>query len=80
MAKNGFLKRHGIVRNAIRKDILQFALPGMTVFIIELQFCVRDGLSGFWGTIWGLVKKPNHRHCPCSRYRASLDWLFLLLD
>jgi protein-S-isoprenylcysteine O-methyltransferase Ste14 len=59
MANNGFLKRHGIVRNAIRKDILQFALPGMTVFIIELQFCVRDGLSGFWGTIWGLVKQPQ---------------------
>ena len=59
MAKNGFLKRHGIVRNAIRKDILQFALPGMTVFIIELQFCVRDGLRGFWGTVLGLVKQPQ---------------------
>jgi protein-S-isoprenylcysteine O-methyltransferase Ste14 len=31
----------------------------MTVFIIELQFCVRDGLRGFWGTIWGLVKQPQ---------------------
>jgi protein-S-isoprenylcysteine O-methyltransferase Ste14 len=59
MAKNGFLKRHGIVRNAIRKDIFQFALPGLTVFIIGLQFCGRDGLSGFWGTIWGLVKQPQ---------------------
>ncbi len=60
MAKNGFLKRHGIVRNAIRKDMLQFALPAMTVFIIELLFCnARDGLSGFWGTIWGLVKQPQ---------------------
>ena len=63
MAKNGFLKRHGIVRNAIRKDMLQFALPGMTVFIIEMQFCARDGarngLSGLWGTIWGLVKHPQ---------------------
>ena len=59
MAKDGFLKRHRIVRNAIRKDILQFALPGMTVLIIELQFCRRDGLSGFWGTIWGLVKQPQ---------------------
>jgi protein-S-isoprenylcysteine O-methyltransferase Ste14 len=59
MARNGFLKRYGIVRNAIRKDILQFALPGMIVFIIELQFCVRDGLSGLWGTIWGLIKQPQ---------------------
>jgi len=61
MAKNGFLKRHGIVRNAIRKDMLYFALPGITVFIIELAFCnARDGLSGFWGTIWGLVKQPRN--------------------
>ncbi len=62
MAKNGFLKRHGIVRNAIKKDILYFALPGITVFFIELLFCARDanGLSGFWGTIWGLVKQPQN--------------------
>jgi protein-S-isoprenylcysteine O-methyltransferase Ste14 len=64
MAKNGFLKRHRIVRNAIRKDILQFALPGLTVFIIELQFCAREGarngLSGFWGTVWSLVKQPRN--------------------
>ncbi len=60
MAKNGFLKRHGIVRNAIKKDILYFALPGLAVFFIELLFCARDGLSGFWGTIWGLVKQPQN--------------------
>lgn len=59
MAENGFLKRHGIVRNAIRKDIFQFALPGMTVLIIELLFCVRDGARGFWGTVWGLVRQPQ---------------------
>ena len=62
MAINGFLKRHGIVRNAIRKDMLYFALPGITVFSMELFFCGRygDGLSGFWGTIWGLVKQPQN--------------------
>jgi len=64
MAKNGFLKRHGIVRNAIKKDMLYFALPGLTVFIIELQFCAREGarngLSGFWGTVWSLVKQPRN--------------------
>jgi protein-S-isoprenylcysteine O-methyltransferase Ste14 len=59
MAKRGFLIRHGIVRSAIRKDILYFALPGITVFTIELLFTVRDGFSGFWGTIWGLVKQPQ---------------------
>ncbi|MCP4426253.1 MAG: isoprenylcysteine carboxylmethyltransferase family protein [Chloroflexi bacterium] len=64
MAKNGFLKKHGIVRNAIRKDILQFAIPGITVFFIELVFCVRDGakngLLGFWGTVWELIKQPQN--------------------
>jgi len=59
MPKRGFLAKHGVVRNAIKRDILQFALPGLTVFIVELQFCVRDGLSGLWGTIWGLVKHPQ---------------------
>ncbi len=64
MAKNGFLKRHGIVRNAIKKDLLYFALPGLTVFVIELFFCVIDGarndLLGFWGNIWGLIKQPQN--------------------
>ena len=62
MAKRGFLKRHGIVRNAIGADLLQFALPGMTVFCMELYFCGRygDGLSGFWGVIWDLVKQPQN--------------------
>jgi protein-S-isoprenylcysteine O-methyltransferase Ste14 len=60
MPENGFLKRHGIVRNAIRKDILYFALPGLTVFILELGFCTSDRLSGFWGTIWDLVKRPQN--------------------
>ena len=44
--------------------MLYFALPGLTVFIIELQFCAREGarngLSGFWGTVWSLVKQPQN--------------------
>ena len=60
MAKRGYLERHGIVRNAIRKDIIQFAIPALTIFTIELIFCARHGLTGFWGTIrWGLVKQPQ---------------------
>ena len=59
MAKRGFLARHGIVRNAIRKDILQFAIPAIILFFIELLFCA-DSLTGFWGTIWGLVKQPQN--------------------
>ena len=60
MEKRGFLERHGVVRSSIRKDLIQFALPALTVFIIELQFCVSDGLSGFWGTVWGLIKQPGN--------------------
>ncbi len=59
MPKRGFLARHGIVRNAIREDILQFAIPAIIIFFIELIFCA-DSLSGFWGTIWGLVKQPQN--------------------
>ncbi len=58
MTNNGFLKRHGVVRSSIKKDLLQFALPGMTLFIIELQFCGRESLRGFWGTLWGLITHP----------------------
>ena len=64
MTKRGFPKRHGFIRNALRDDILQFAIPGMTVFFIELLFCAvdgaRNGLSGFWGTVWGLVTHPQN--------------------
>jgi len=59
MAKRGFLARHGIVRNAIRKDMLQFAIPAIIIFFMELIFCA-DSLTGFWGTSWGLVKQPQN--------------------
>jgi len=60
MANKGSQNRYGFVRNAIRDDIRQFAIPGMTVFFIELLFCANDGLSGFWGSVWGLVKQPQN--------------------
>ena len=59
MTKKSFPKRYGFVRNAIRDDILQFAIPGLMVFFIELLFCA-DDLAGFWGTVWGLVKQPQN--------------------
>ena len=67
MSKKGFHKRYGIARSAMRDDLLQFALPGMTVFFIELLFCARDGLSGFWGTVWSLVMQPQQ----LSRFSAQ---------
>ena len=59
MAKRGFLARHGIVRNAIGKDLLQFAIPAIIIFFMELIFCA-DSLTGIWGTSWGLVKQPQN--------------------
>lgn len=56
-----FLERFGIIRNAIRKDLLFFFLPFLTVIILEMIFCENygDGLSGFWGIIWELIKHPQ---------------------
>ena len=59
MSKGGFLERHGIVRNAIRKDVFYFALPAVTVFFIELVFCA-SALPRFWGTIWDLITHPQN--------------------
>ena len=42
MAKRGFLKRHGIVRNAIREDMLYFAIPALLVFTAGLVVCASD--------------------------------------
>jgi len=59
MTKRESLTKLRIVRNAIREDLLQFALPAITVFFIELLFCSRDGLTDFWGTLWGLMRHPQ---------------------
>ena len=62
LAKKGSLERYGIVRSAIRKDLLFFFLPWLTVFYLELLFCENygDGLSEIWALIWELVKQPQH--------------------
>ena len=47
MAKDGFLKRHGIVRNAIINDLLYFAIPAIAVAsagMVVSTFIWRDGL------------------------------------
>ncbi len=48
MAKRGFLERHGIVRNAIREDILYFALPA--VFVL---------FAGMVVSAWDLVRQQG---------------------
>ena len=47
MAKRGFLKNHGIVRNAVREDMLYFAIPALLVFTAGLVVSAWDGFDGF---------------------------------
>ena len=42
MAKDGFLKRHRIVRNAIRKDVLFFAIPAILILTAGTGVIVWD--------------------------------------
>jgi len=59
MAKRGFLERHGVVRNAIREDLLFFGIPPLLVFTAGLVVSGRDGYDGLTSTIWGMVKNPE---------------------
>jgi len=59
MAKRGFLTRHQIVRNAIREDMLYFALPAVLVFTAGLVLSARDGWDGLVVTISDLVRQPR---------------------
>ena len=64
MTKRGFLKRHGIVRNAIRKDILYFAIPALLIFTAGLVLSYRalDDRSGVVPALWNLVRQPSSFH------------------
>lgn len=46
------------VRNAIKKDVVQFAVPALIVWVLELGFLARDGLGSFWVKLWGLITHP----------------------
>ncbi len=59
MAKRWFLTRHGIVRNAIREDVLFFAIPAILVWSAVLVISAWDGYDGLVGTIWDLVRHPR---------------------
>jgi len=59
MAKRGFLKNHGIVRNAIREDVLYFAIPALLVFTAGLVVSAWDGYDGLVGNIGELGRQPG---------------------
>ncbi len=60
MTKPGFLKNHGIVRNAIREDVLYFAIPALLVFTAGLVVSAWDGFDGFVTMTWKLAKQPEN--------------------
>ena len=60
MAKRGYPSRHGIVRNAIKKDIFFFGIPAFVVFLLGLIISGRDGNDGWVGVMWKLVKNPQN--------------------
>ena len=60
MTKPGFLKNHGIVRNAIREDMLYFAIPALLVFTAGLVVSSLDGYGGLMKKLWELVNQPEN--------------------
>jgi len=52
--------KHGIVRSAIREDLLQFALPGIVVFSLGLIVSAFDGYDGLVETLWDLIWHPQN--------------------
>ena len=59
MAQDGFLKRHGIVRSAIGKDLLFFALPALLVFTAGLLASALDAWNGLAGILGEPAKQPR---------------------
>ncbi len=47
------------VRSAFKKDLIQFAIPAMAVFVLELSFLTRDALSGLWWRLWDSISHPS---------------------
>ena len=45
MPKEGFLKRQGIVRHAIREDLLFFVIPAILVLYVGTAVSSRDGFA-----------------------------------
>jgi len=47
------------MRRTVKKDILLFGIPALTVFFLGLMVSARDGYNGLVGTIWDLIKHPE---------------------
>ncbi len=59
MLNRAFLEKHGIVRNAIRQDLLYFAIPATVVFFAGMVVSTFLGRDGWVIILWGLVSHPR---------------------
>lgn len=60
MPKRSFLEREDIVRNAIKKDVLYFAIPALLVFTAGLVVSALDGFDGLVVKAWELGRQPEN--------------------
>ena len=47
------------VRSSAKKDLIQFAIPAIAVFVLELSVIGRDSLRGIWGQLLGVISHPS---------------------
>jgi protein-S-isoprenylcysteine O-methyltransferase Ste14 len=59
MARRVYVGKHGIVRSAIRKDLLFFGLPALTVLVLGLIACGRDEYDGMVSTLFRMFCDPE---------------------
>jgi protein-S-isoprenylcysteine O-methyltransferase Ste14 len=77
MAKRGFLEKRGIVRDAIREDLLYFAIPALLVFTAGLVVSALDGWEGLFATISDLVRQSGRQYTPSVRNILGLTLIVI---
>ena len=60
MPKRGFLEREGIVRKAIKEDVLYFATPALLIFTAGLVVSAWDGFYEMLLKMGELVRQPEN--------------------
>lgn len=61
MAVRRFPAKHGIVivRDAMRQDLLFFAIPAFVVWVVAVVVTFRGGNRGLWGTVGEMFTQPG---------------------
>ena len=62
MKENPLMKRLGIARIALKKDLICFFIPWVAAMLLEFILCGVDGtgLSDFWRNLWALISDPRN--------------------